>query len=238
MNHFKSIILNFLLGSILISCHHKVDTCRNESLLYPSQDSIPVFELKHGMDALYTFIDSFVKVNIRLEPSARQELLILRDSIDYLCKLNPIEYPDYLPPCIRGRSKLEVLVNWQGMLLVEGDVTPLSALREIWTTFQTNEGKDPTMSVSPEKAVLMLGIDSTTQMDSLNMVLHEIYLARNEIIHDYARRRYDTSFCSLSENLAMEAVERYPLHIIISRMEKGWFDIPLPQPLPIVGNEG
>lgn len=239
MNRFKSIILNFLLGSILISCQPKAKLCPNSRFLYPSPDSIyPVFDLSKGNEAFYAFMDSLVEVFHQEEVANSDGLFILRDSMDYLCKMNPIEYWDEPPPCISGRNFMEVKIDDQGRILEEDKVKRVIDIKSLWKTFQTNEGMDPNLSMSSGKSWLEIRIDTGFQMDTLIQVLFNVQEGRNEIIKEYAERKYDTTFCALPLETANTIIERYPMHILISRKEKGWFEIPPPPPLPIIGNEG
>src|SRR5687768_9000653 len=61
------------------------------------------------------------------------------------------------------RNVFEVLVNANNQLLVEGELVPVTDLRALCVKFITNEGKDPDLSVNPQKAIISLKCDRGTQ---------------------------------------------------------------------------
>ncbi|MDX5321655.1 MAG: biopolymer transporter ExbD [Bacteroidota bacterium] len=117
------------------------------------------------------------------------------------------------PPPIKARNVLEVLVNSNNQLLVEGEVIRVNQLRDKTKKFITNEGLDPNMSVSPEKAVISLKNDRGTNYVTYISVQNELKAAYREVRDEYARQKYGRKYDDLSEKQQDEVKEKYPQKI-------------------------
>lgn len=123
------------------------------------------------------------------------------------------ENQDVPPPPIKARNVLEVLVNSQNQLLVEGDVMKINQLRDKTKKFITNEGADPNMSVSPEKAVISLKNDRGTSYVTYISVQNELKAAYREVRDEYALRTFGRKFGDLTEDKKEEVQKKYPQKI-------------------------
>ncbi len=92
-----------------------------------------------------------------------------------------------LPPDERSEAQVnannvfQVLVNSRDALLVEDEPMPLSELRAEAKAFLTNQGQDPRLSDSPQKAVIALKTDRGTSYAAYIQVLNEVKAAYHEL---------------------------------------------------------
>jgi biopolymer transport protein ExbD len=105
-----------------------------------------------------------------------------------LMQLPPPLEEDQKPPPIKERNMLAVLVNAEGAILVEGEVTNLPQVREEVIKHVTNNGNDPRYAETPEKAIVSLKTDRKTEYDSYIDVLDEIWMGYRQIWDGEARR--------------------------------------------------
>lgn len=117
------------------------------------------------------------------------------------------------PPPIKARNVLEVLVNSNNQLLVEGDVIRINQLRDKTKKFITNEGLDPNMSVSPEKAVISLKNDRGTSYVTYISVQNELKAAYREVREEYSLSKFGRKFDDLSPDQQDEVKDKYPQKI-------------------------
>jgi len=117
------------------------------------------------------------------------------------------------PPPIKARNVLEVLVNSNNQLLVEGDVLRVNQLRDKTKKFITNEGLDPNMSVSPEKAVISLKNDRGTSYVTYISVQNELKAAYREVREEYSMTKFGRKLNDLNSVQQEEVKEKYPQKI-------------------------
>ncbi|MEN7550876.1 biopolymer transporter ExbD [Rapidithrix thailandica] len=82
---------------------------------------------------------------------------------------------------INQRNIFKVLVNSSDRLLVEEEPTEVEEIREKVKKFVTNNGKDPKLSESPDKAVVSLKTDRGTSYEMYIRVYDELKRAYNEL---------------------------------------------------------
>ncbi len=117
------------------------------------------------------------------------------------------------PPPLKKKNVLEVLVNSNNVLLVEGDVTRVEDLRRITKEFLTNEGKNPESSDSPQKAVVSLKNDRGTNYETYIHIQNELKAAYSDVRDEYSKRKYGRPFKNLKDKQAEEVKEYYPIKI-------------------------
>lgn len=129
-------------------------------------------------------------------------------------KLPPMETVETPPADIKARNVLEVLVNSNNQLLVEGDVMRINQLRDKTKKFITNEGADPNMSVSPDKAVISLKNDRGTNYVTYISVQNELKAAYREVRDEYSQRKFGRKYDDLIDKAQIEEVkDKYPQKI-------------------------
>lgn len=114
---------------------------------------------------------------------------------------------------INRRNALEILVNAQDQLLVEGKPTHIRDLKEISKLHVDNHGKDSKFSDSPQIAVISLKNDRGTSYQTYIRVHNEIRAAYNELRNEYSERKFGLKFKELSAELQKEVREEYPIRL-------------------------
>lgn len=111
----------------------------------------------------------------------------------------------------RKREVLEVLVNSQDQLLVEGKLLDVSQLKDKTKEHLTNEGKDPTLSTTSTKAIVSLKNDRGTSYDMYIKVYNELDAAYAEVRNEYALARFGVEYSKLRTEAQIDEVkDKYP----------------------------
>lgn len=136
----------------------------------------------------------------------------------------PLE--DQEPPEIPSRNLLNVLVNAQGDVLIDREFVQIRDIRPYVKRFVTNEGRDPNLSDSPDKAIVSFKTERRAQYEMYIRVLDEIKMAYNELRDEYARERfgvadYPTFRANLAEGAPDEVRQRFPMRISIAEPDPG-----------------
>ncbi len=118
-----------------------------------------------------------------------------------LMQLPPPLDEDQKPPPIKERNMLAILVNAQGDILVEGELTRLPDVRGEVIRHVMNNGANPAYAESSEKAIVSLKTDRETEYDSYIDVLDEVWMGYREIWDTEARRLGFTDYKSYSGSL-------------------------------------
>lgn len=117
----------------------------------------------------------------------------------------------------RQREVLEVLINSNDQLLVEGDLLELDRLTEITKTHLTNEGRDPRYATSSTNAIVSLKNDRSTSYEAYIGVYNELQRAYNEVRNEYSNQMFGRSLKELEDlNLESEVKkvkQKYPIKL-------------------------
>jgi biopolymer transport protein ExbD len=131
----------------------------------------------------------------------------------------PLE-EDQPPPEIPDRNILTVLVNAQGDVLLEKEFVQISDIRPTVKRFVTNRGADPTLSDSPDKAIVSFKTERQSKYEQYITVLDEIKMGFNELRDDEARQRGYRDYADyrnrLPEGAEDEISDVYPYRISIA----------------------
>ena len=120
-------------------------------------------------------------------------------------KLPPMpEEEQEKPPEIKAKNIYVVLINSKNELLVEGEWTEISQLKEGAKTFINNNGADPSSSDSPEKAIISLQNDRGTEYVTYIRVQNELAAAYNELRNDAALNKFGEQFNNLNKTQQKE----------------------------------
>lgn len=114
---------------------------------------------------------------------------------------------------IKARNVLEVLVNSNNQLLVEGELLRINELRDKTKKFITNNGVDPNMSVNPEMAVISLKNDRATSYKTYIAVQNELKAAYREVREEYALSKYGRKYEHLNKKQEEEVQDKFPQKI-------------------------
>jgi len=130
-----------------------------------------------------------------------------------LMQLPPPLDEDQKPPPIKERNMLAILVNAQGAILVENEVTLLPQVRKEVIRHVMNNGVDPRYAENSDKAIVSLKTDRATHYDSYVDVLDEIWMAYREIWDSEARKRGFDDYKSYSNQLREGQRDEIKAHI-------------------------
>ena len=140
-------------------------------------------------------------------------------------QLPPKPDPANPPPDINDRNLLTILVATNGDVLVENEPTSISRIRQLVVEFVTNEGRDPTLSDSPDEGVVSFKAERALPYDQYINVLDEIKSAYIQIRNGAARELgfpdYATYKGQLEEDQEDAVAERYPLKISLAEPDAG-----------------
>lgn len=126
-------------------------------------------------------------------------------------KLPPIvESP---PTDISDRNVFSVKINYENQLLIEGELSPISKLRERTKDFIRNPSHRPDLSSSPTAAVISLQNDRSTNYRTYVTVYNELKAAYNELWNEEAYRSYGSDYANLSRSRQKSVRDRIPLVI-------------------------
>ena len=109
------------------------------------------------------------------------------------------------PPPVRERNMLKILVNDQGMVLLEDQPSQVSLIKDEVRKHVTNFGNLPDYAESPTKAVISIKTGANTPYKVYIDVLDEVWLAYFEIWDAEARKYGAPDFATYNENLAAGA---------------------------------
>lgn len=114
---------------------------------------------------------------------------------------------------INRRNVLIVLVNAQDYLLVNGNYEKVSNLRKRIKEFVDNRGRNPELSLNPQKAIVSLQNDRGTSYNMYIQVQNESKAAYRELREEFAMKKFGKSFDKLSDEQAKVVRDEYPLKI-------------------------
>ncbi len=124
------------------------------------------------------------------------------------------------PPEIPDRNILTVLVNAQGDVLLEKEFVQIDNIRPTVKRFVTNNGADPTMSDSPDKAIVSFKTERQSKYEQYIKVLDEIKMGFNELRREEAQsmgyRDYEDYKARLPEGDEDVVSDKYPYRISIA----------------------
>lgn len=127
------------------------------------------------------------------------------------------------PPPIKERNMLKILVNAQGMVLMDEEPTSISEVKQKVKDFVDNNGEDPDLSESPDKAIVSIKTDRQTPYSVYIDMLDEVVGAYDELRNTASQSRFGRSYESLDENSEEYQTVRdlYPKKISIAEPDQG-----------------
>lgn len=100
-------------------------------------------------------------------------------------------WSDVPPPPVEqnDRNSLTVLINSRNQLLVEEELADIKDLRKRTKAFIMNNGRDPELSDSPQKAIVSFKGDVGTSYDMYIQVYNELRGAYNDLRDEMTNRK-------------------------------------------------
>jgi biopolymer transport protein ExbD len=108
----------------------------------------------------------------------------------------------------RERDVLKVLVNSRDQLLVEGELMDVRRLRQKTIDHLTNNGRNPTLASSSEKAIVSLKADRGTSYETYVDVYNELTAAYNIVRNDYSMENFGVPFYKLHPERDKDKIEQ------------------------------
>lgn len=137
--------------------------------------------------------------------------------------LPPEPEQDQEPPPIKERNMLKILVNAQGMVLLDEEPTSITEVKQKVKEFIDNRGQDPNLSESPDKAIVSIKTDRQTPYSVYIDMLDEVVGAYDELRNTASQARFGRTYESLDENSPEyeEVRNLYPKKISIAEPDQG-----------------
>lgn len=137
--------------------------------------------------------------------------------------LPPIPDDTTPPPPVRERNLMNILVNAQGMVLIDEEPSAISTVRERVKTFVDNNGADPELSDSPDDAIVSIKTDRRTPYNVYIDMLDEVMAAYDELRNQASMSRFGVPFSQLERQSVRreEIQDMYPKKISIAEPDEG-----------------
>lgn len=137
--------------------------------------------------------------------------------------LPPPPDPGQQPPPIKDKNLLKILVNSQGMVLIEDKPSAVNQVKQKVMDFVDNHGKDPNLSDSPEKAIVSIKTDRKTPYETYIDMLDEVKGAYRELRDKASMARFGKKYGQLEDNSdqQQEIKDMYPQKISIAEPDEG-----------------
>lgn len=130
---------------------------------------------------------------------------------------------DIEPPPVRERNLLNILVNAQGMVLINEQPAAIASVRDRIKQFVDNNGVDPDLSESPDDAIVSIKTDRRTPYNVYIDMLDEVMGAYAELRHQASMDRFGVPFSALEQGSERreEIQLMYPKKISIAEPDEG-----------------
>ncbi|MCG2588290.1 ExbD/TolR family protein [Rhodohalobacter sulfatireducens] len=137
--------------------------------------------------------------------------------------LPPIPDENTEPPPVKERNLLNILVNAQGMVLIDEEPASLNIVKDRIKEFVDNNGADPDLSESPDDAIVSIKTTRQTPYNVYIDMLDEVMGAYAELRNQASMERFGVPFESFEDNSVEqeEIQELYPKKISIAEPDEG-----------------
>ncbi|NBC27060.1 MAG: biopolymer transporter ExbD [Bacteroidetes bacterium] len=137
--------------------------------------------------------------------------------------LPPIPDENVEPPPVKDRNLLNILVNAQGMVLLDEEPAAVSEVRERVKEFVDNPNNDPNLSESPDDAIVSIKTDRRTPYNVYVDMLDEVMGAYAELRNQASQERYGVPYSALDDDSVEQdqIQELFPKKISIAEPDEG-----------------
>lgn len=135
--------------------------------------------------------------------------------------LPPPPDPNQKPPPIKDRNLLKILVNNQGMVLIEEEPSAITEVKQRVMEFVNNKGQDPQMSDSPQKAIVSIKTDRQTPYEVYINMLDEVKGAYRTLRDRASMSEYGKQYEALNQEQKETIQNMYPQKISIAEPDQG-----------------
>ncbi|MFK7845869.1 MAG: ExbD/TolR family protein [Rhodothermales bacterium] len=126
---------------------------------------------------------------------------------------------DVIPPPVKERNMLKILVSETGQVLLEDKPSSVDAIRDEVVTHVTNMGADPNYSERPGVAVISIKTSSQTPYNAYIGVLDEVWMGYFSIWNSEARAKGALDYKTYTDALGdapNEIRKKFPAAISIA----------------------
>jgi len=133
-------------------------------------------------------------------------------------QLPPAPEENQEPPKIKERNIMNILVNAQGMVLIDEQPTQVSQVKQKVKTFVTNNGQNPSLSDSPDKAVVSIKTSRQTPYKTYINMLDEVMGAYADMRNQASQSKFGVPYSQLEDESERqeEIQDMYPKKISIA----------------------
>ncbi len=133
----------------------------------------------------------------------------------------PPPIDDSEPPPVRERNQMNILVNAQGLILMDEQPVAITEVRQTLMEFIDNPNNDETLAVSPEAAIVSLKTQKETPYRIYIDMLDEVMGAYKELRDAASRANYGVEFNRLQPESPQrdQIQDMYPKKISIAAEE-------------------
>lgn len=133
---------------------------------------------------------------------------------------------DVEPPPIRERNLMNVLVNSQGMVLINQEPAAIGEVQDLVMNFvdNANRSQDPNLSESPQQAIVSIKTDRQTPYEIFIDMLDEVIGAYRELRNEAAREQFGVDYATYSDRVSRDENvirQMYPQNISLAEPDRG-----------------
>lgn len=138
-------------------------------------------------------------------------------------QLPPAPEENQDPPPIKERNLLNILVNAQGMVLIDEEPTQVSEVKQKIKDFVSNNGQDPNLSDSPDKAIVSIKTQRQTPYKTYINMLDEVMGAYAELRNQASQSEFGVPYSQLEDEgeRQQKIQDIYPKKISIAEPDEG-----------------
>jgi len=114
---------------------------------------------------------------------------------------------------IKQRNVLEIVVNGQDKMLIEGESKEMKDVKNLALEFLTNNGKNPNSSDNPQKAIIQIKHTRQTSYKEYISLYNELISAYTVVRNQYAKQKFGKLFDNLSKEDQKVVKKYYPQQI-------------------------
>jgi biopolymer transport protein ExbD len=128
-------------------------------------------------------------------------------------KLPPIQEQNNTDVEIKKKNVLEIVVNGQDMMMIEGEPKEMKDVKDITLKFLTNNGKDPNSSDNPQKAIIQIKHTRQTTYKEYISIYNELISAYTIVRNQYAKQKFGKLYDDLDKEDQKVVKNFYPQQI-------------------------
>lgn len=130
---------------------------------------------------------------------------------------------DIEPPPVRERNMLRILVNAEGMILMDDEPVSVAEVKQRVMDFIDNPTNDVNLAESPQDAVVSIKTDRRTLYNIYIDMLDEVTGAYNELRNQASMENFGVPYSALEDESEQKEFirEEYPKQLSIAEPDEG-----------------